>query len=68
MMKMKVTLIKNSQVTNMNNIHNKRKVLETLIFRVLNENEEIDNLDSIVEVLNGLYYDHFSLRIMNPLI
>lgn len=52
----------------MNNIHNKWKVLETLIFRVLNENEEIDNLDSIVEVLNGLYYDHFCLRIMNPLI
>jgi len=38
-------------MTNLNNIHNKKKLVESLVFRILNENEEIDTSDSIAEVL-----------------
>lgn len=50
----------------MNNLHNKRKLVECLIYWVLNENEEIDTIDAIAEIFNGLYQDYFCLRIINP--
>lgn len=50
----------------MNNMHHKKKLIETFVYWVLNENEEIDTIDAIVEVLNSLYFDTFCLWIMNP--
>ena len=61
-----VTKLKYSQFNNPNSITNKKKLLETVLTRALDKEEEIDTAPLVAQVVLSLTNQFYILRIMDP--
>ena len=61
-----VNSLKYSQFSNPNNMHNKKHIIETLMTRALDKEEDIDTSKAIAEVILSLCNQIYLLRIVEP--
>ena len=61
-----VNSLKYSQFSNPNNMHNKKHIIETLMTRALDKEEDIDSPKAIAEVILSLCNQIYLLRIAEP--
>ena len=63
-----VSKLKYSQFNNPNNIINKKKLIETVLARALDKEEDIDTPLAVAEVLLSLTNQFYLLRVLDPVI
>lgn len=67
-MRKNVTKLKYSQFSNPNNIYNKKRLIETVLTRALDKEEDIDSPKSVAEVILSLTNQFYLMRILEPTI
>lgn len=63
-----ISKLKHSQLSNPNTIFTKKRLLETLLTRALDKEEDIDSPSSVAQLLFSLTHQFYLLRVLSPAI